>query len=123
MKYAADVIASVIFGIKVNSFENPQNKFWQFVIKLFDYNYFRHVLFQIVIFNPGLMKILPMKSFHWLNYTIFNFVKEVVDYREKNKITRNDFMQLLIQLKNKGEVNKDDNVKNTDVYNKSKYLY
>lgn len=33
-----------------------------------------------------------------------NAVKETVDYREKNKTQRNDFMQLLIELKNKGKI-------------------
>ena len=30
-----------------------------------------------------------------------NMVEETVNYREKNNITRNDFMHLLIQIKNK----------------------
>jgi len=31
-------------------------------------------------------------------------VKEVIDLREEKNIKRNDFMQLLIQLKNKGKL-------------------
>jgi hypothetical protein len=34
-------------------------------------------------------------------------VQDTVTYREKNNIKRNDFMQLLIQIKNKGEVEED----------------
>ena len=34
-------------------------------------------------------------------------VEETVNYREKNKITRNDFMQLLIQIKNKVKLEED----------------
>jgi hypothetical protein len=30
-----------------------------------------------------------------------NMVRDTVEYRENNKVKRNDFMQLLIQLKNK----------------------
>jgi cytochrome P450 family 6 len=33
-----------------------------------------------------------------------NMVQDTVNYREKNHIKRNDFMQLLIQIKNKGKV-------------------
>jgi cytochrome P450 family 6 len=31
-----------------------------------------------------------------------NVVQETVEYREKNNVKRNDFLQLLIKLKNKG---------------------
>lgn len=31
-------------------------------------------------------------------------IKETMDYREKNNVKRNDVMQLLIQLKNKGVI-------------------
>jgi cytochrome P450 family 6 len=34
-------------------------------------------------------------------------VQDTVNYREKNNITRNDFMQLLIQIRNKGKVEED----------------
>ncbi|CAD7079479.1 unnamed protein product [Hermetia illucens] len=35
-------------------------------------------------------------------------VRETVDYREKNNIRRNDFMDLLIQLKNHAKIDGDD---------------
>lgn len=31
-------------------------------------------------------------------------VKDTVEYREKNNVSRKDFMQLLLQLKNKGKI-------------------
>lgn len=37
----------------------------------------------------------------------YAFVTETVNYREKNKVTRKDFLQLLIDMKNdKGKYNK-----------------
>ena len=35
---------------------------------------------------------------------MFSMVKQTIDYREKNKIERNDFMQLLMKLKDEGYV-------------------
>jgi len=36
-----------------------------------------------------------------------NMFEETVNYRERNNITRNDFMQLLIQIKNKVKMEED----------------
>lgn len=46
--------------------------------------------------------------------------KEVVDYRERNNVKRNDAMQLLIDLKNKGYVDDVDNPNKGDDSDKSK---
>jgi hypothetical protein len=37
-------------------------------------------------------------------------VEETVNYRERNNITRNDFMQLLIQIKNKVKLDEDNEI-------------
>jgi cytochrome P450 family 6 len=36
-----------------------------------------------------------------------NMVQDTVNYRENNNIKRNDFLQLLIQIKNEGKVEED----------------
>jgi len=36
-----------------------------------------------------------------------NMVEETANYRKRNNITRNDFMQLLIQIKNKVKLDED----------------
>nr|CAD7423808.1 unnamed protein product [Timema monikensis] len=40
--------------------------------------------------------------------SVTQVVKETVEYREKNNVVRNDFMQLLIQLKNQGKLDPED---------------
>jgi len=42
-------------------------------------------------------------------------VNDVIDYREKNNVAHNDFMQLLIQLKNKGKIEDDGDIKSEHV--------
>jgi hypothetical protein len=37
-------------------------------------------------------------------------VEDTVNYRERNNVTRNDFMQLLIQIKNKANFNDENKV-------------
>jgi len=46
-----------------------------------------------------------------------NMVQETVEYREKNNVKGNDFLQLLIQLKNKGLL--DDEEKTEDQNNET----
>ena len=46
-------------------------------------------------FDPGISKYFS------------NMVEETVNYRERNNITRNDFMHLLIQIKNKFKLEED----------------
>jgi cytochrome P450 family 6 len=36
--------------------------------------------------------------------------EETVNYRERNNITRKDFMQLLIQIKNKGKLDDENEI-------------
>lgn len=38
-------------------------------------------------------------------------VRETMEYRERNNVHRNDFMELLIQLKNKGKIYDPDAIK------------
>lgn len=40
-----------------------------------------------------------------MNEFVINIVKSTIEHREKNNVTRKDFMQLLLQLRNSGEVN------------------
>jgi hypothetical protein len=37
-------------------------------------------------------------------------VKDAMEYREKNNVTRTDFIQLLMELKKKGQVESDEKV-------------
>lgn len=53
------------------------------------------------------MRILPKD----LSDFFLGLVRETIDFREKNNVKRNDFMQLLIQLKNKGYIDDVDEIK------------
>ena len=59
---------------------------------------------------------MTMNSKEVINY-ILELVKDIIEYREKNNVTSNDFMQSLIQLKNddeKIEVNRNGNGNKTE---------
>lgn len=39
-----------------------------------------------------------------------NIVRQTINYREKNNVSRKDMLQLLLQLRNTGKISADDNV-------------
>lgn len=107
--HATNVTASVGFGIEVDTINDPNNDFRKYgrqILELTIDNAFRRLMFFVA---PELMSILRVKC---VNSNIENFiisvVKENLEYREKNNVCRKDFFQLLIQLRNTGTVQLDD---------------
>nr|AAL48660.1 RE12612p [Drosophila melanogaster] len=105
-KLSNDVIATTAFGLKVNSFDDPENEF--------------HTIGKTLAFSRGLpflkfmMCLLAPKVFNFFKLTIFDstnveyFVRLVVDamqYREKHNITRPDMIQLLMEAKKESKDN------------------
>lgn len=71
-------------GLKV--FEQPRNSFIKQII---------------AVTYPGLAKKLHIKTTRDdVTEFFMKIVKDVVEYRESNEVKRNDFMDLLMQLKN-----------------------
>ncbi|XP_047118281.1 probable cytochrome P450 6a14 [Schistocerca piceifrons] len=104
-RYTTDVIASVAFGVQVNCQRDPENEFRQWGRRIFSQGVLDILTIIISSIHPKLPTLLRMKSSSSLVSEYFrSMVRETVKYREENNITRNDFMQLMIQLKNKGSV-------------------
>ncbi|PSN57639.1 Cytochrome P450 6k1 [Blattella germanica] len=105
-RYATDNISSCAFGVKSNSLRNPHSKFREMGEKIIAPGSWTnmHRLFRYTV--PGLLKYFNIKSFSDEITDFFvNVVKETLDYREKNNIERKDFLNLLIQLKKKIDIN------------------
>jgi cytochrome P450 family 6 len=111
-KFTTEVIGLCVFGLQSNAINDSDSEFRQMGRQVFRSSPIRGVINVLQIIFPSLMKIFPIKS---LPDVVSNFfirtVKEVMDYREKNNVSRNDFMQLLIELKNKGRVHDDEPAK------------
>lgn len=57
----------------------------------------------VLLAFKDLSRKLHVKHLHDDSSEFFmRIVRETIEYREKNDVSRNDFMHLLIQLKNKG---------------------
>ncbi|XP_073840778.1 cytochrome P450 6d5 [Musca autumnalis] len=107
--YAIDIIASSIFGLDVDSFSDPQNEFFKLSRNVNENSYrgvFRNTC---QIMYPGLEKI-----FQRLGWTepapdgMKKIVRQTIERREKHNIVRKDMLQLLLQLRNTGKINGDE---------------
>ncbi|XP_055302489.1 probable cytochrome P450 6d5 [Sitodiplosis mosellana] len=104
-RFTTNVIASVAFGIEIDCFENPDDEFKKYAWRFFEPK-FKHVIrFNLSFFSPFLMKLFKVR---FADKDVEEFMKDTIkknlDYREKNSISRKDFFQLLVQVRNTGNV-------------------
>ncbi|XP_032662743.1 cytochrome P450 6k1-like [Odontomachus brunneus] len=109
-RYTTDVIMSTAFGIKSNCLVEPNNEYRYWGKKFLELNPFWTA---IMFFTP---QILDFFSIPITDRGVSKFFTKLfwdnVKYRQTHNIVRHDFMNLLIQLIEKGYVEVDDN-KNT----------
>ncbi|XP_055304014.1 uncharacterized protein LOC129569305 [Sitodiplosis mosellana] len=108
-RFATNVIASVAFGIDIDCIENPENEFRKYGQKIFKPSLRNILRANINVIMPKVSKWLGLR---FVDKEIGDFMIETVrqnlEYREKNNVTRKDFFQLLMQLRNTGKVQEDD---------------
>lgn len=100
-RFTTDVIGTCAFGLECNSLEDPDNLFRKMGDLFFKRTFFRAVKVNLALSFPTLAKALHITI---LRKEVTDFflktVQNTVKYREKNQVRRNDFMDLLIDLKN-----------------------
>ncbi|KAJ6639533.1 putative cytochrome P450 9f2 [Pseudolycoriella hygida] len=101
-KFAVDVIATCALGIEVNSFENPENEFYQFACNLLDHLKSFFTMLKIVgfFFLPNFMLKLKVGLLRESATQFFRTaVTETIKTREEKSIIRPDIIYLLMQAK------------------------
>lgn len=97
--YTTNVIASVAFGIDVDTITDPNNDFRKYGRKFFQQNFWNSIKRIMLQTMPKLIRFFRIKM---LDSDARNFIKSMVkenlEYREKNNVVRKDFFQLLIQV-------------------------
>jgi len=107
-RYSTDVISSCAFGIQCNCLKNPDAEFRQWGRKVFVTSVRNTIMGVVAQTVPRLLSLLKLRGLDPKISKYFrNMVEETVNYRERNNIARNDFMQLLIQIKNKVKLEED----------------
>lgn len=127
-KFTTDVIGSCAFGLQFNALKDPDSEFRKRGRELFTGNSYRRVIKLILTsIHPLIPRLLNLRSSPETAEFYTNFIRDTVQYREQNNIRRNDFVQLLIDIrkedvsgasefvKNKYENGHTDEVVNKDV--------
>lgn len=113
-QYTTNIIASVAFGIEVDCIADPDTSFRKFGRKVFQPSFSNGFRGAVSFLFPSLFSWLGLKSVDAdVEDFIMTLVRKNMEHREKNNISRKDFFQLLVQLRNTGNIQEDDNWSST----------
>ncbi|XP_055701922.1 cytochrome P450 6a9-like [Phlebotomus papatasi] len=108
-RFTTDVIGNCAFGIECNSLKEPDTEFRRIGKRVFEFTSFEFVRIFFLIMFQDLGRLLKMKiNKPEVSEFFMRLLKETTEYREKNNIKRNDFLTLLMQIKNTGKLEGDD---------------
>lgn len=108
-RYMTNVIASVAFGADINCIDNPNTSFRKYGKKFFDISVKNGLRLLLTFVYPPLLKFFKIRVVdHDVEDFMTTMVEKTMEYREKNNVVRKDFFQLLVQLRNTGSVQLDD---------------
>lgn len=107
--YATDTIATCAFGLELDTIKNENSEFRKHAKKIFHQSNIKLLFINILlIICPKLVKnfkfqVYPQDSFNFF-YSVFN---DVIMFRSKNNVIRNDLTQTLMQARTEFVLNKD----------------
>lgn len=103
-RFTTDVIGRCAFGIECNSLKDPSAEFRTKGRQFFTDRRHNFIVQTLMIAFPKFAQKLGMKIIPDHVHDFFmGMVKETVKYREENNIVKNDFLNLLLELKNNNE--------------------
>ncbi|XP_018319272.1 probable cytochrome P450 6a13 [Agrilus planipennis] len=101
-RYTTDVIGSVGFGIECNCLKNPDNEFREYGKKSVEVKGFDAIKFLFALLSPKILQITRTPN---TRKDVENFflglTKDTIEYRDRTNFERQDFIQLLMKLRNK----------------------
>ncbi|BES87461.1 cytochrome P450 [Nesidiocoris tenuis] len=104
-RFTTDVITSCAFGIENNAIDDPNNEFRKIGKQFFHASKLNS---QLLVARMSIPKILAWLKIKTIDQNITDFfvdvVKQTFHHRISTNYVRNDFVQLLLELREKGEV-------------------
>lgn len=112
--FTIDNIASCAFGLECDTMKNPNNEFATRGKNIFKpgLKLMLRTLVSFIFPHDFLRKIKLRRTDYDTEQFFINVLQKIVEHREKNKVYRNDFMHLMLQLKNIGKVTDDERLTN-----------
>lgn len=108
-RYLSDVIASIAFGLDVNSVVNPDAEFRQQGRKSLEPSLMNGIRQFATFVWPQLPQLLRFKTVDQdIEDFVMGTVRKTLEYRESSGVVRKDLFQLLLQLRNEGFVRSDE---------------
>lgn len=102
-KFNIDVIGSCAFGIQINALTDDESEFHRAAKRLSKPSYKATLWRMLRTAMPKLYRLLGVQLVDPSVTKFFtNVVSQMINQRENNGTTRHDFMDLLIELRNKG---------------------
>lgn len=104
-QFTTDIIGNVAFGLECNSMKDPNSEFRSYGRKIFERKPTDFIKFLAVVAFPNMAKRLNMRlTKPDVSEFFLQTVRKTIDYRQQNKVERNDFLQLLMQLMKDGKL-------------------
>ncbi|XP_076848461.1 thromboxane-A synthase isoform X2 [Brachyhypopomus gauderio] len=102
--FTMDVIASVAFGIQVDSQKDPENPFVHHASKFFSFSFFRPIMFIFMAFPfliGPLRALIPNKGRDEMNSFFINSIQKIIKQRDELPASqrRRDFLQLMLDVR------------------------
>ncbi|KAK9496566.1 hypothetical protein O3M35_013155 [Rhynocoris fuscipes] len=104
-RFAMDVIGSCAYGIDAKNLSEPDNEFRRMGKKSFEFDKTQMFKFALINCAPKLAKFFRL-SFTKPDVAEYfcNIIRDTIDYRREHHIVRNDFLQMFMTLKDKGNL-------------------
>ncbi|VVC37283.1 Cytochrome P450, conserved site,Cytochrome P450,Cytochrome P450, E-class, group I [Cinara cedri] len=107
-KFSTDAIGTCAFGLKLDAIKNDNSEFRIHTKILFQPSIRKYFIQLLVMFCPKLVKILKLQLYPRETTHFFNSVfSDVIKYRNKNNVFRNDLTQTLIEARKELVLNND----------------